>query len=125
MINLLAVAAGGAIGSVLRYSAVHAVSLTGISFPAGTLLVNTAGSFVIGVLAAVWMIGGEPPQVTRLFFQTGLLGSFTTFSAFSLDTLLLWQNGQPYVALLNTLLNVSLCLLSVTAGMAMIGFLQR
>lgn len=123
--NLLAVAAGGAIGALLRYALVSAVSLTGFSFPVGTLLVNTIGSFAIGLLAAMWMLTGEPLPAVRLLFQTGLLGAFTTFSAFSLETVLLWQNGQLFAATLNMLLNVFLCVLLVAAGMAIGTALNR
>ena len=58
-------------------------------------------------------------QGPRLFFQTGLLGAFTTFSAFSLETLQLWQAGHMKTALINILLNVSLCLIAVVLGMAL------
>ncbi|MEM7258797.1 MAG: fluoride efflux transporter CrcB [Pseudomonadota bacterium] len=119
MAGVLAIAAGGALGAVLRYVLVSLAALVSGGFPLGTLVVNTIGSFVIGVLAALWMFSGEPQPAVRLFFQTGLLGAFTTFSAFSLDTMVLWQNGHSYAALLNTVLNVVLCLLAVSAGLTL------
>lgn len=119
MISVLAVALGGAIGAVLRYALVNLASLISNGFPLGTLLVNTLGSLIIGFVSAMWLAGGEPQPAVRLFFQTGLLGAFTTFSAFSLDTLTLWQNGHSYAAVMNTLLNVVLCIAAVTAGVAL------
>jgi fluoride exporter len=87
--SLLLVAGGGALGSVLRYCiSVLAIETLGTAFPWGTLAVNVLGSAAIGVLGGLG-IGGE----LRLLLVTGLLGGFTTFSAFSLETGLLWQRG--------------------------------
>lgn len=87
--SLLLVAAGGAAGSVLRYCiSVLAIETLGIAFPWGTLAVNVLGSAGIGLLGGMG-IGGE----WRLLLVTGLLGGFTTFSAFSLETGLLWQRA--------------------------------
>lgn len=119
--SLLWVALGGAVGAVLRYLVVAGSVWFGLAFPLGTLLVNVAGSFVIGSFAA-WLLGnGVLAGGGRLFFQTGLLGAFTTFSAFSLDTLTLWQSGQVRAAALNVVLNVLLCLFAVAAGFAVVG----
>lgn len=94
--NLLLVAAGGALGSVLRY--LVAVAFLGWGWPWGTLIVNVAGSFAMGVLAAFAL-----PDSWRLLLMTGVLGGFTTFSAFSLDTAMLWERspweGAAYVGL--------------------------
>ena len=110
--SLLLVAAGGAAGSVLRYlvSMLAAVHL-GAGFPWGTLAVNIAGSAAIGLLGGIGL-GGD----LRLLLVTGLLGGFTTFSAFSLETGLLWERGwwlaAAYVAasLAFGLLAFGLCL---------------
>jgi CrcB protein len=123
MINLLAVAGGGAIGALLRYALTSVFSLA--AFPLGTLLVNVIGSFAIGTLAGLWLLNGEPATPQRLFFQTGLLGAFTTFSAFSLDTMTLWQNGQSVGAVVNIVLNVGLCLISVVAGLGVVTAWQQ
>jgi fluoride exporter len=93
MMSLLLVAAGGALGSVLR----HLVSIAGLTllsaaFPWGTLAVNLIGSAAIGVAAGLGVQGEW-----RLLLVTGLLGGFTTFSAFSLETGLLWQRA-PWLA---------------------------
>ena len=89
-----AVAAGGAIGAVLRYG-VNLVSthLWGTEFPWATLTVNVAGSFAMGVLIAVFAHFWQPPQEMKIFLVTGLLGAFTTFSTFSLDVSVLWERG--------------------------------
>ncbi|MBS7809435.1 fluoride efflux transporter FluC [Roseococcus pinisoli] len=98
--NFALVAAGGAAGSVLRYLA--SLAFMGMGWPWGTLLVNILGSFAMGLLAGV---GLSPMQ--RLFWMTGVLGGFTTFSAFSLETAALWSRahweGAAYVALSLTL----------------------
>ncbi len=110
---------------MLRYLVVSLASVTGMVFPLGTLLVNVAGSMLIGIFAGYSLLQGEVPQGARLFFQTGLLGAFTTFSAFSLDSLLLWQQGLWRVALASVALNILLCLAAVAAGFGISGYLAR
>ena len=91
---------GGGLGAALRHAANQtAVALFGAGFPFGTLLVNIIGSAVMGVLAG-WVAARSafPPQLS-LFLATGLLGGFTTFSAFSLDTVTLWERGDHGLAL--------------------------
>lgn len=98
---ILGIAAGGAIGAVLRHGVnLGAAGLLGIGFPWGTLTVNLLGSLVMGLLAGVFTYLWNPPQEIRLFLTTGILGGFTTFSAFSLDAALLWEKGQPLPATL-------------------------
>ena len=91
----LIVAFGSALGGALRHG-VNVVStrLFGIGWPYGTFLVNIIGSFAIGLLAAYFAFKGDAPQAWRLFLTTGVLGGFTTFSAFSLDVALLYERGQ-------------------------------
>lgn len=87
--NFLLVAAGGALGSVARYGvSLMALAWLGAAFPWGTLAVNALGSGAIGVLAGQGIGGGA-----RLFWVTGVLGGFTTFSAFSLEAALLWERA--------------------------------
>jgi CrcB protein len=94
-LSLALVALGGAVGSVLRYLvSVQSVLWFGLHFPWGTLAVNVIGSAAIGVLGALPL-----PQEARLLLITGLLGGFTTFSAFSLETELLWHRA-PWTAVL-------------------------
>jgi CrcB protein len=127
--ELLLVASGGAVGSVLRYGLSGAAqrwydagpgSLA--SFPAGTLVVNVTGSLLIGLVAGLAesrvLLGPE----ARLLLATGLLGGYTTFSAFSLETLLLLRTGQTVAALtsvgLQVLLGIAAALAGFSAGMA-------
>jgi fluoride exporter len=81
---------GAGIGGALRHGVnVGATKLFGFSFPFGTLIVNVAGSFIMGLFAGYFVYRAGIPQHVRLFLTTGILGGFTTFSAFSLDTALL------------------------------------
>ncbi len=109
MKTILAIALGGALGSVLRYGVnVGAVKALGLNFPWGTLIVNVAGSFMIGLMAAVFAGHWQPSPEIRLFLVTGFLGGFTTFSAFSLDFATLWQAGDFPQALGYALVSVIL-----------------
>ena len=87
MINtILAIAAGGALGAVMRYGVnVGASKWLGHGFPYGTLTVNVLGSFIIGILVVVFAHLWQPSESIRFFIVTGVLGAFTTFSTFSLD----------------------------------------
>lgn len=86
---------GGGIGAALRHG-VNRVSLAtfGPSFPLGTMIVNVVGSLAMGFLAAYFLMRTGSSQGLRLFLTTGILGGFTTFSAFSLDAALMWQKGE-------------------------------
>lgn len=107
---LLQVALGGAIGSCLRYLTVAAVGA-----PLAVALINVAGSFAMGVLhVALTSRAGLSPLL-----MTGVLGGFTTFSAFSLDTLKLWQGGQPLQAAAYAGGSVVFSLLAVALGAAL------
>jgi fluoride exporter len=115
----IAVAVGGALGSVARFwlAGVMAV-LTGPRFPWGTLLINVLGSFVIGLVAGLTLI---PERVAmhpdiRLFLMTGFCGGFTTFSAFSLQTLELIQAGEMIPALGYIVGSVLLCVIATWCG---------
>ena len=115
----LAVAAGGALGSVARFWLAAAVTaLTGPRFPWGTLLINVLGSFVIGLVAAVTLtparVGMHPDL--RIFLMVGVCGGFTTFSAFSLQTFELLQSGEAWPAAGYMLGSVALCLGAVWGG---------
>jgi CrcB protein len=93
--------------------------------PLGTLLVNVAGSMLIGLFAGYSLTHGNVSPDSRLFFQTGVLGAFTTFSAFSLDTLLLLQQGFWRMAVASVLLNIVLCLAAVALGFGIASGLSR
>jgi CrcB protein len=113
-----AVALGGALGSVGRYAAASAVGhAVGTAFPWGTLAVNVVGGFVIGALAELFALRWDASPETRAFLVTGILGGFTTFSAFSLELALMverhaWLPAAAYVAA-----SVALSLLATFAGM--------
>jgi len=115
----IAVALGGALGSLARYLLADVVTaLTGPRFPWGTLLINVVGSFVIGLIAAATVppahIAMDPD--VRIFLMVGLCGGFTTFSAFSLQTLELTQAGQLWPAAGYVVGSVVLCLVAVWLG---------
>ena len=91
----LAVFIGGGLGAALRHG-VNRASLfyLGTAFPYGTLLVNVTGGLLMGAIAELLLIKGGGSQEFRLFLTTGLLGGFTTFSAFSLEAGLMWQRSE-------------------------------
>ena len=119
LLTWIAVASGGALGSLARYWMTGAVAaLTGPRFPYGTLLINILGSFVIGVVAGVTLTParmGMHPDL-RIFLMVGICGGFTTFSAFSLQTLELLQTGDIVPAALYAAGSVVLCVLFVWFG---------
>lgn len=97
--SYLVVFFGGGIGAALRHGVNRAtIAYLGAGFPYGTLLVNVVGSLLMGVLAELFLTKGGGGQEFRLFLTTGVLGGFTTFSAFSLDAAVMWQRGD-YLAL--------------------------
>jgi CrcB protein len=97
---LLAVAAGGALGSVARYLVgIGSGKLFGTSFPWGTLIINVTGSFLIGALAGLFAIKWDFPQTARLFLTVGICGGYTTFSTFSLDAWYLLERGENAASL--------------------------
>lgn len=120
MANLLIVALGGAVGASLRHL-VNLASLRafGPHFPWGTLTVNILGSFVMGVFVE-WLIrrSGASNEL-RLLIATGLLGGFTTFSAFSLDVAVLWERGAALTASIYVVASVLLSIAALFAGLAL------
>ncbi|WP_377288768.1 fluoride efflux transporter CrcB [Rhizobium sp. SG2393] len=120
MLNITLVALGGAIGSVLRYLVgVATLRSFGPDFPWGTLAVNLVGGLLIGVIAGVFALRAEAPQEARLFLITGCLGGFTTFSAFSLDAVTLFERGQALTAAIYVATSVGFSIGGVVAGLAL------
>ncbi len=118
LITLLQVALGGAIGAAARFLVVTgAARAFGTGFPMGTLAVNVAGSLAMGILAA-WLLGPKASPAAP-FLITGVLGGFTTFSAFSLDALRLLETGRIGTAALYVTLSVVLSLGACAAGLMM------
>ncbi len=122
----LVVFVGGGLGVALRHGVNRAaLAMLGPGFPFGTLIVNVAGGVTMGVLAGLFLVKGIGDQNLRLFLTTGLLGGFTTFSAFSLDAALLWQRGAwgafgAYVAG-----SVALSILGLFLGLAAVRLAVR
>ena len=119
--GFLIVFLGGGLGAALR----HGVNLTsarliGTAFPYATLFENVSGSLVMGLLAAYFAFKGGASQHWRLFFTTGILGGYTTFSAFSLDTALLYERGELGLALLYVVSSVGLSVGGLFAGLALV-----
>ena len=120
MVNLLLVAVGGAIGSVCRYlTGIFMTRLLGLAFPWGTLTVNIVGSFAIGFLTELVARRLNASMEFRLFLVVGILGGFTTFSSFSLDTMALVERGATAAALLYVLTSVIVSLAATFGGLAL------
>ncbi len=121
-------AMGGAIGSVARVIVSTGVARwTGEEFPFGTIVVNVSGAIAMGVLAGFGET--EPGKLIfspaiRTFFMIGVLGGYTTFSSFSLQTFLLMEQGNLTGAFLNVLLSVLLCVAGIWVGFSVIRALQ-
>jgi len=112
---------GGGLGATLR----HLVNLTcarcmAPGFPWGTFIINITGSTVMGLIAGYLAFKGEASQPWRLFLMTGVLGGYTTFSAFSLDTALLYERGELGLALAYVLGSVAISIAGLFAGLAVV-----
>ena len=108
---------GGGLGAMLR----HGINMVtprflGSGFPWSTLLINISGSLIMGLVAGWFAFRGDAPQHLRLFFTTGILGGYTTFSAFSLDTALLYERGDVGLAAAYVLGSVALSIAGLFAG---------
>ncbi|PDT03728.1 fluoride efflux transporter CrcB [Rhizobium chutanense] len=121
MIQALLVAVGGAVGSLLRYYVGQwSLRLMGPAFPWGTLAVNVVGCFVIGVFAELIARKFNASVELRLLLITGFLGGFTTFSAFSLDAISLFERGEAVAGGVYIAASVGLSMAAVIAGLAVI-----
>ena len=115
--TILFIAVGGALGAVMRYlSQVTVYELVGRSFPYGTLFVNVTGSFLMGLLSIFLVERFNLGAEWHMAILIGVLGSFTTFSTFSLETLVLFEQGDMFKALANIMLSVVLCIGAVWSG---------
>lgn len=117
MKTILFIAGGGAIGAVLRYGASLGVyGLLGRGFPYGTLFVNVTGSLLMGVLSILMLERFNVGPEWRAAILVGLLGSFTTFSTFSMETLNLLEQGDIMRAMANIAFSIIVCLAAVWLG---------
>jgi len=117
MIEILYLAVAGALGTVSRYLLSGGVyRLMGSDFAYGTLCVNILGSFVIGLIMQVGINTDVIPRSLMVVITTGFLGAFTTFSAFSYETISYVENGVWVMAAINIIANVVICLLATWAG---------
>jgi len=131
LMQYLVIGLGGALGSMLRFgvgSLIDSnVQKTGYLFPWGTIVVNITGCFVIGFIYTISTGEGRLllSPLTRNFITIGILGGYTTFSSFSLQTLTLAQSGQGWSAAANVLLSVVLCLVGVWLGAMLAGSMNQ
>ena len=116
MINLIYVASGGAVGAVLRYLTSNFYRLYFPNFPIGTLFINFIGSFLIGILASNLDSRGTSYIFIKYFLIIGILGSFTTFSTFSLETIQLAIDKKLFLSLVYIFLSISLCIFGAFFG---------
>jgi len=123
MSQIVAIALGGALGSVGRFLFAGWVGrVLGINFPWGTLAVNVVGGLVMGLLVGVMAQAWSVSPAIRAFLTVGVLGGFTTFSAFSLETVLLFQRGDTLAALGYIASSVVLSVGAVWCGLRLIRF---
>ena len=121
--GFLIVFLGGGLGAALRHGVnLVGARLLGMGFNYATMFENVSGSFVMGLLVAYFAFKGDLSQHWRLFLTTGILGGYTTFSAFSLDTILLYERGELGLAALYAVLSVVLSVGGLMAGLALVRY---
>jgi CrcB protein len=117
---ILLVAVGGAVGSVARYLMASGIqSSTGWDFPIGTVLVNILGCFLIGILYVLLVARPDPRHDLRALLMVGVMGGFTTFSSFSLETVTMAMSGNFGGATLNVVISVAACLVGTILGITL------
>jgi len=120
MLNYLLVFVGGGLGSTLRHTInIFSQRWLGTAFPYHTFIINITGSTVMGLIAGYLAFKGEASQPWRMFLMTGILGGYTTFSAFSLDAVLLYERGEIALALFYVVGSVVLSIAGLFAGLAL------
>ena len=117
---ILAVALGGAVGSVARYLVgIGSGKLFGFDFPWGTLIINVTGSLLIGAFIGLFATRWDLSQLMRLFLTVGICGGYTTFSSYAFETMAFLEGGQWMLVTTNFLANNLLSCLAALAGMAL------
>ena len=120
MKTVMAIAMGGALGAVARHFISHwSVVALGNGFPWGTLTVNVVGCFALGVVVEVMALVWSPAAEWRAFLTVGVLGAFTTFSAFALDISILHERGEMLQAILYVTVSVAGSIAAIFAGMSL------
>ena len=115
---------GAGIGGALRHGVnLAAMRLVGPGLPLGTLFINAVGSLAMGMIVEYWALRSGLPQPARLFLTTGVLGGFTTFSTFSLETALLWERGATAAAAAYVAASVALSLGAMFGGLWLVRLL--
>jgi CrcB protein len=121
MTGFLIVFLGGGLGASLRHGVnLLCARLFGLTFPWGTLIENVTGSLAMGLVAGYFAFKAGASQHLRLFIATGFLGGYTTFSAFSLDTVLLYERGQMWLAALYVIASVAFAIGGLVGGMVLV-----
>jgi fluoride exporter len=124
MLNFVLVFFGGGLGAALRHAVNLAAAKTfGVAFPYGTFIINITGSIVMGLIAGYLAFKGEAAQHWRLFLMTGILGGYTTFSAFSLDTAVLYERGAVGLAAFYVVGSVAISIAGLFAALALVRYL--
>jgi fluoride exporter len=117
----MAVALGGAVGSVARYLVgIGSGILFGMAFPWGTLIINITGSFLIGTFIGLFALKWNLPQVAKIFLTVGICGGYTTFSAFSLDSWSLIERGQTMTSIFYMIASVTLSVSALIAALLLV-----
>jgi CrcB protein len=117
---ILLVAVGGAVGSVARYLMASSIqTATGWNFPLGTVLVNVLGCFLIGIMYVLLVARPDPRHDLRALLMVGVMGGFTTFSSFSLETVTMAMSGNIGGATLNVVISVVACLVGTILGVTL------
>lgn len=118
---ILAVALGGAIGSVARYLVgIASGKLFGMNFPWGTLIINITGSFLIGAFIGLFATRWDLPQTVRVFLTVGFCGGYTTFSTFSLDAFYLIERGELAASTVYMIASVVLSVAALVAAIHLV-----
>lgn len=122
--ELIAVGAGGFIGACARHLITKILSATGFHLPLGTLASNVIAGFLIGLIIGLERQSGNINQNAKLFLVTGLLGGLSTFSAFSLETVVFLESEQYLQAAENTILNLAGAIIAVFLGFALANWIK-